>query len=202
MQIQGFQNYSNQSFSGLGLQTFKNANKRIDVYKLTKNLVFNIKNSKYTLNDLIDSNIKLDMDNAYALVFRLCVDDYHRYSYIDSGYQEENNHIKGVLHTVRPIATNNLNVFTQNEREWTILHTETFGDVIEIEVGALMVGKIVNEHSNYEFIKGEEKGYFKFGASTIILIINNVNIDEDILFNSANDIETIVKLGEKIGRKC
>ena len=37
MQIQGFQNYSNQSFSGLGLQTFKNANKRIDVYKLTKN---------------------------------------------------------------------------------------------------------------------------------------------------------------------
>lgn len=175
---------------------------KLKVYKLTKNLVFNIKNSKYTLNDLIDSNIKLDMDNAYALVFRLCVDDYHRYSYIDSGYQEENNHIKGVLHTVRPIATNNLNVFTQNEREWTTLHTETFGDVIEIEVGALMVGKIVNEHSNYEFIKGEEKGYFKFGASTIILIINNVNIDDDILFNSANNIETIVKLGEKIGRKC
>ena len=65
-----------------------------------------------------------------------------------------------------------------------------------------MVGKIVNEHSNYEFRKGEEKGYFKFGASTIILIINNIDIDDDILLNSANDIETIVKLGEKIGRKC
>lgn len=175
---------------------------KLKVYKLTKDLVFNIKNSKYTLNDLIDSNIKLDMDNAYVFVFRLCVDDYHRYSYIDSGYQEENNHIKGVLHTVRPIAINNLNIFTQNEREWTTLHTEIFGDVIEIEVGALMVGKIVNEHSNYEFRKGEEKGYFKFGASTIILIINNVDIDDDILVNSANDIETIVKLGEKIGRKC
>ena len=175
---------------------------KLKVYKLTKDLVFNIKNSKYTLNDLIDSNMKLDMDNAYALVFRLCVDDYHRYSYIDSGYQEENNHIKGVLHTVRPIATNNLNVFTQNEREWVVLHTKNFGDVIEIEVGALMVGKIVNEHSNYEFRKGEEKGYFKFGASTIILIINNIDIDDDILLNSANDIETIVKLGEKIGRKC
>lgn len=175
---------------------------KLKVYKLTKDLVFNIKNSKYKLNDLIDSNMKLDMDNAYALVFRLCVDDYHRYSYIDSGYQEENNHIKGVLHTVRPIATNNLNVFIQNEREWVILHTKNFGDVIEIEIGALMVGKIVNEHRNYEFRKGEEKGYFKFGASTIILIINNIDIDEDILLNSANDIETIVKLGEKIGRKC
>ena len=175
---------------------------KLKVYKLTKDLVFNIKNSKYKLNDLIDSNMKLDMDNAYALVFRLCVDDYHRYSYIDSGYQEENNHIKGVLHTVRPIATNNLNVFIQNEREWVILHTKNFGDVIEIEIGALMVGKIVNEHRNYEFRKGEEKGYFKFGASTIILIINNIDIDDDILLNSANDIETIVKLGEKIGRKC
>ena len=56
------------------------------------------------------------------------------------------------------------------------------------------------EKDKYNYWK--EKGYFKFGASTIILIINNVNIDEDILFNSANDIETIVKLGEKIGRKC
>ena len=30
----------------------------------------------------------------------------------------------------------------------------------------------------------------------------NIDIDDDILLNSANDIETIVKLGEKIGRKC
>lgn len=175
---------------------------KLKVYKLNKDNVFNIKNSKYSLNDLIDNVSNINFDNGYALVFRLCVDDYHRYSYIDNGYQENNNYINGVLHTVRPIATNNLNVFTQNERCFTILHTGNFGDIYQIEVGALMVGKIVNEHDNYEFYKGEEKGYFKFGASTIILIINNVDIDEDILVNSKNDIETIVKLGEKIGRKC
>lgn len=175
---------------------------KLKVYKLNKDNVFNIKNSKYTINDLIDNNSNINFDNGYVLVFRLCVDDYHRYSYIDNGYQENNNYIKGVLHTVRPIATNNLNVFTQNERCFTILHTENFGDVYQIEVGALMVGKIVNEYDNYEFYKGEEKGYFKFGASTIVLIIDNIDIDEDILINSENDVETIVKLGEKIGRKC
>lgn len=37
MQIQSVQNYNNQSFTGLKLQTFKNANKKIDVYQLTKN---------------------------------------------------------------------------------------------------------------------------------------------------------------------
>lgn len=175
---------------------------KLKVYKLNKDNVFSIKNSKYTLNELIDDDSNINFDNGYALVFRLCVDDYHRYSYIDSGYQNGNNYIKGVLHTIRPIATNNLNIFTQNERCYTILHTKNFGDVYQIEVGALMVGKIINEHENYEFYKGEEKGYFKFGASTIILLIDNISIDKDILNNSANDIETIVKLGEKIGRKC
>ena len=47
----------------------------------------------------------------------------------------------------------------------------------------------------------EEKGYFKFGGSTIILLVNNVNIDEEIINNSNENIETIVKMGEVIGTK-
>ena len=63
-----------------------------------------------------------------------------------------------------------------------------------------MVGKIIN-HNKIKIKKGEEKGYFKFGASTIVLLINNVKIDDNILNNTKDDIETIVKLGEKIGIK-
>ena len=135
------------------------------------------------------------------MIFRLCVDDYHRYSYFDSGKQEGNHHINGVLHTVRPIALSEEKVFSQNDREWTILHTDNFGDVTQIEVGAMMVGKIVNHRCCNSFIRGEEKGYFKFGGSTIVLLINNIKIDDDILENSSSGIETIVKLGEKIGEK-
>ena len=174
---------------------------KLSVYNINDDNVFRIKNSYYTVNDLVNTDLKDKYKNGYALVFRLCVDDYHRYSYIDDGTQKTNNHIKGFLHTVRPIAVENINVFSQNEREWTTLHTKNFGDVIEIEVGALMVGKIVNLKENNKFKRGDEKGYFKFGASTIVLLINDVKIDDDILENSKNGIETIVKLGEKIGNK-
>ena len=83
------------------------------------------------------------------------------------------------------------------------MHTKNFGDVIEVEVGALMIGKITNEHENNNFKKGEEKGYFEFGGSTIVLLVkeNVVNIDKDILDNTSNNIETYVKYGEKIGKK-
>ena len=66
-----------------------------------------------------------------------------------------------------------------------------------------MIGKITNEHENNNFKKGEEKGYFEFGGSTIVLLVkeNVVNIDKDILDNTSNNIETYVKYGEKIGKK-
>ena len=49
----------------------------------------------------------------------------------------------------------------------------------------------------------EEKGYFEFGGSTVVLFFKErtVEIDQDILDNSMQDIETKVKLGETIGHK-
>ena len=70
------------------------------------------------------------------------------------------------------------------------------------EVGAMMVGKIINEKTSGKFKRGEEKGYFKFGGSTIILLVNNVSIDKDILENTNENIETVVKMGEVIGKRA
>jgi phosphatidylserine decarboxylase len=176
---------------------------KLSVYKIINDLTLNIKDSYYTINTLVDKNIMKQYKNGYALVFRLSPNDYHRYCYIDSGYQETNTKIKGIFHTVQPISLKHYNFFKTNSREWTILHTKNFGDVIQVEVGALMIGKITNEHENNNFKKGEEKGYFEFGGSTIILLVkeNVVNIDKDILDNTSNNIETYVKYGEKIGKK-
>ena len=63
-----------------------------------------------------------------------------------------------------------------------------------------MIGKIVNLEKN-RFAKGEEKGHFEFGGSTVIVLINqDVELNEKILENSKNEIETIVKLGQHIGK--
>lgn len=138
------------------------------------------------------------------MIFRLCVDDYHRYCYIDDGVKNEDIFIKGELHTVNPIALEKYNIYKRNCREYTMLHTENFGDVVQVEVGAMLVGRIKNRHWNtHYFSKGEEKGMFEYGGSTVVLLFekDTVEVDKDILANSAKGIETAVKYGEKIGAK-
>ena len=83
------------------------------------------------------------------------------------------------------------------------MHTDNFGDIVQIEVGATIVGRIKNHHAEYNFTKGEEKGMFEFGGSTIVLLIekDKVTIDKEILDNTKEGYETIVKIGEKIGTK-
>ena len=67
-----------------------------------------------------------------------------------------------------------------------------------------MVGKITNLHPEAcQVKKGEEKGYFEFGGSTVVLILkkDTVKIDDDIINNSSENIETRVLLGQTIGHK-
>ena len=106
-----------------------------------------------------------------------------------------------MLHTVNPIANDVYPIYKENAREYSILHTDAFGDILMMEVGALLVGRIVNHHGAAEVRRGQEKGYFQFGGSTVVLLVEKgrLTVDSDILANSAEGAETIVKMGEKIG---
>lgn len=174
---------------------------KLTVYKIGKSSVFRIKGSRYRVSDLIQNDfLAKRYEGGYCMIFRLEVDDYHRYCYIDSGTKTENTFINGELHTVNPIALEHYNIYKRNCREYTVLHTENFGDVVQVEVGAMMVGRIVNRHGAAEVVRGEEKGKFEFGGSTIVLLVKEdmIRIDDDILRNSAENIETVVKYGEKV----
>ena len=176
---------------------------KLSVYKISDELTFNIKDSWYSIDSLVENNIMDEYNDGYLLIFRLSTDDYHRYCYIDSGSKTKNYHIKGIYHTVQPIALKHYNFFKTNTREYTILNTDNFDKVLHVEIGAMGVGRIKNYHEEYRFKKGEEKGYFEFGGSTICLIVkkNIIDIDKDIMDNSKEGIETIVKYGEKIAKK-
>ena len=173
------------------------------VYKINNDLTLKIKDSYYDINSLVEKNILNEYKDGYACIFRLSTDNYHRYCYIDDGTKEKNIYIKGKFHTVQPIALKNYNFFKTNSREYTILNTKNFGKVIDIDIGALGVGRIKNHHREYTFVKGEEKGYFEFGGSTIVLLFkkDTITLDKDIVDNSKDNIETSVKYGEKIGKK-
>ena len=167
---------------------------KLSVYKITNDNTINIKNSVYTIEELI----KEKSNYKYALVFRLSVDDYHHYVFPDDGEVLKTKHIDGVLHTVQPIAFKSHKVFHENQRDITFLKCKNIGNVCYIEVGALFVGKIHNEKKQY-FKKGEEKGHFEFGGSTVIMLIEkDLNINKTIIENSNKEIEKIVKLGQRI----
>lgn len=177
---------------------------RLSVYRITENSDFYIKKSYYSVKDLIsDSREAPDYKDGVCLVFRLCVDDYHRYGNIDNGKIVENRYLQGKLHTVRPIALNRYPVFVQNSREYTIIETENFGTVAQIEVGALMIGKIKNHQREGNVVKGTEKGMFLYGGSTIVVLLekDKVSFPQKLFDDTANDIETVVKFGSVIGKK-
>ena len=131
----------------------------------------------------------------------MCVDHYHRYCYVDSGKKSRNIFIPGKLHTVRPIALRKVPVFTENSREYTLIRTAEFGTLVQMEVGAMLVGRIVNHEGKGRAVRGREKGYFQYGGSTIILLAepDQIKLREDVLKNSSLGQETAIKMGEMIG---
>ena len=177
---------------------------KLTAYRVDEQETFEIKGQTYTLTSLLrDEALAARYRGGLCLVFRLCVDDYHRYHYLDNCTHDAPHFIKGGLQTVQPIALENRRVFAENCREYTLLHTENFGDVMQIEVGALMVGRIVNNHKSGSFLRGAEKGRFEFGGSTIVVLLekDRAVLDAEFFENTAADKETIVRCGEKIGSK-
>lgn len=170
---------------------------KLSAYRIDNDLSLHIKNSIYTIDELIGEESK-DFKNGYALVYRLGVTDYHHYIYPFSGKVIKSKYINGKLHTVQPIALKKHKVFSENSRVVTEVESPLYGKVMIIEVGAMMIGRIVNEDV-ISFQKGDEKGHFEFGGSTIIYLFENkININKKILEMTNNDVETIVKMGQNI----
>jgi phosphatidylserine decarboxylase len=137
-----------------------------------------------------------------AVIARLCPTDYHRFHFPDDGRTLSHYTLHGRLHSVNPIALRRKKeVFIQNERQISILETTHFGKLAYIEVGALCVGRIVQTHpSKQPFHRGDEKGYFLFGGSTVIILGEPGcwKPDVDLLAQTTQGIETFVRLGERI----
>ncbi|MBR4403871.1 MAG: phosphatidylserine decarboxylase [Clostridiales bacterium] len=169
------------------------------VYEIGKDTSMRIKGRTYTVDEILaDSENAKDFAGGVALVFRLTVDDYHRFSYPDRGCVISRRMIKGKLHTVSPVSKDH-KIYVENTRQVNMLKTENFGNMAYIEVGAMLVGRIVDNGVDV-FDRGQEKGHFEPGGSTIVILVNNVKIDKDILEQSESGIETKVRLGERIGR--
>ena len=178
---------------------------KLSVYPITADLRVPVKGTVYTMESLFRDRMLVEQyEGGVFLLFRLTVGDYHRYCYPDHGFKGDNIRIPGVYHTVNPVAGEYYPVYRENTREYSVLESENFGLMLMMEVGAAMVGRIVNNHGSGQVRRGQEKGRFEFGGSTVILCLKKgqVVVDGDLLENTRNGIETVVRQGEKIGIKA
>ncbi|CAN0921319.1 Phosphatidylserine decarboxylase proenzyme 2 [Linum grandiflorum] len=166
---------------------------------------FWIKGKKFSVQGLLGNEISSSsFKDGTVVIFRLAPQDYHRFHFPVSGTIEQIQDISGCLYTVNPIAVNSkyCNVFTENKRAVSIISTADFGKVAFVAIGATMVGSITFLKKAGDYVKkGDEFGYFSFGGSTVICVFekDSIQIDEDLLANSARSVETLVQVGMTLG---
>lgn len=182
------------------------ADARLLALPLKRECLLPVKGRALNLDELLrNRSLAQQFSGGLALVFRLAPVDYHRFGYLDDGHHGPHVRLHGRLHSVSPLALRSgLPVWRENEREYTLLHTRHFGPVLHLDVGALLVGRIVQQQpSGGDFVRGQEKGYFEWGGSTVIQLLmpGRVQLDNDLLEMSTRGIETRVRYGMVIGRK-
>lgn len=163
---------------------------------------FNIKHTNYSLSVLLESDeLAREYQNGTAFIFRLTPAHYHRYIWSSSGYFCEKKHIDGVLHSVRPVCHEKSKVFVKNTREYALINTPSIGKLIQMEIGALLVGKI----SNYDWKlsnmvrAGQEKGYFEYGGSSIVVLTKKrVDLAKQLQNRPRIGTEIPVSIGETL----
>jgi len=179
------------------------ADGKILAYTDISNSWFVVKGVRFDVFSFLENpDLAQKYHDGALLIIRLAPMDYHRFHFPVSGNVSPNKKIDGDYYSVNPYALRKMaEIFCLNKREYSILSNPLFGDVVIAEVGATMVGSIEQTYKGSSVNKGEEKGYFKFGGSTVVLLFekSKIHIDEDLLINTAKGYETTVKMGERIG---
>ncbi len=142
-------------------------------------------------------------EDAVLYIIRLTPADYHRFYFPYDCKVLKTYAVDGYLYSVSPIALRkNAKIFLENKRNITLCQNEKLGKFIMAEVGATFIGGIYQTFAGKFAHKGEEKGYFKFGGSSIVLIFqkDKIIVDKDILQNTKAGYETSIYVGESIGK--
>ena len=174
----------------------------VSMFPINADSAFEIKNSLYRISDLMhDEKAAEKFIGGTCLIFRLRAQDYHRYCFIDSGFVHENRFFEGQLHSVQPIALSIFPVFRLNRRVCTLMDTDNFGSVAQIEVGAMAVGGIVNLYESCRVEKGKEMGRFELCGSTIVMLFEKgrIKLLPELEEKLTGGNESPVKYGECIG---
>lgn len=161
-----------------------------------------IKGQDYELSELVGAQFADRLpETGHVWVFRLCPVDYHCFHYPDDGDVVGRDRLGHDYDSVNPWAHLAVpGIFLKNVRDVSLLKTKNFGTLFQIEVGALGVALIEQDHMpGQSFLRGQVKGRFLFGASTVILVTgSHIRPHSDIKEQTQGGMECLVRLGEAV----
>ncbi|CAG8452345.1 7063_t:CDS:10 [Paraglomus brasilianum] len=163
-----------------------------------------IKGQNFSIETLLGDAVAAQTFTGGSLgIFRLAPQDYHRFHIPVNGILSEPKPIAGAYYTVNPMAIRSeLDVYGENKRTISYINSQQFGNVAFVAIGAMMVGSIIlTSKPRSEVKRFDEHGYFAFGGSTVILLFQKGKMkwDVDILANSEQALETLVRVGMGVG---
>lgn len=165
---------------------------------------FYAKGKKFTLAALLgDEALAREFAGGAMLISRLCPVDYHRFHFPVSGVPGEARAINGWLYSVSPLALRiNPGYLTENKRMVTLVESPRFGRVAVLELGATMVGAILQSYAPGRAVeKGDEKGMFAFGGSCVITLFQRgrIRFEADLIEHTAEQREVYARMGDRLG---
>jgi phosphatidylserine decarboxylase len=166
---------------------------------------FLVKGQKFSLEEFLQEDaLARHYAQGSMVIARLCPTDYHRFHFPFNCLPDNPILMPGSLYSVNPLALRkNIHIFSRNKRMMTMLHTKHFGDVLFCEVGATNVGSIHQRFTPLEpYAKGDEKGYFSFGGSSLVLLFEpgSIQFDQDLIDASVDKMEVRGLMGQSMGR--
>lgn len=169
--------------------------------EIRKSDTITVKTRPFCLETVLQSKELADRyDGGSVVMARLCPTDCHRFYFPFDCTASKSKYINGKLFSVNPIAIrDNPWIWGVNCRVATTLVSKQFGTVTYMEVGATNVGSIIQTYNNNEVQrKGDEKGYFSFGGSALLLFFERgkITFDKDLLHH---DLEVRCLIGQSLG---
>jgi phosphatidylserine decarboxylase len=166
--------------------------------------IIQVKGSYYPLSDFLKSEMDRSLIGGTMIKIRLTPKEYHHFHHVDSGRFESFTNIPGKYYSTDFSGIKNIpELYCKNHRNITRVESSNFGKITYVEVGATFVGTMqqnFNPEYRQYFERGNKKGCFKFGGSTIILFFekDKIKIKEDIASMTMGARECYVNLGQII----
>jgi len=167
------------------------------------NTIF-IKGEQFDLSALLlSSELARRYRHGTLILSRLSPVDYHRFHFPVDGVSSGPTRINGHLDSVNPITLRRgLRVLCENRRSITHIESPQFGIVTMVEVGATGIGGIEYTYTpGIPVRKGDEKGYFKFGGSSLATFFERgcITLAEYLINNTCDAIESYARMGDCMG---